>query len=126
MNRVRFHRGWILLVAWGWLAVNARAAIPSVERLLPEDTLMMVTTPDFAKLREVWKTAPQARLLNDPAMKPFVDKFIERLTEELVEPLERELGVSLDDFTQLPQGQVTLARTQNDRSPATLLLVDTR
>src|SRR5215471_13402980 len=94
-------------------ASTAPAAIPPSEKLLPDDTLMMVTTPDFAKLRGLYRTAPQLQLWNDPAMKPFRDKFMSRLNDELLEPLERELGVQFDDYTNLPQGQLTFAVTQN-------------
>ena len=41
-------------------------------------------------------------------MKPFHDKFMAKWNEEFVAPLERDLGVKLSDFTDLPQGQLTL------------------
>jgi hypothetical protein len=114
------------------LLCAATAAIPSPERLLPEDTLVMITAPDFAKLNTALKQQPQSQLWNDPAMKPFKDKFIAKWDEDLVKPIERELGVKFADYTSLPQGQVTFAITQNgwkgqdDQEPGLLLLVDTR
>ena len=113
-------------------ALATHAAIPSVEKLLPDDTLIMVTAPDFGKLREIYKTSPQTQLWNDPAMKPFKDKFLSKLKEEFVQPLERELGVRLDDYLNLPQGQLTFAVTQNgwlagnEQPPGLLLLLDAR
>jgi hypothetical protein len=112
-------------------ASNCGAVIPAPEKLLPDDTLMMVTAPDFAKLRQIWSTSAQTRLWGDPALKPFKDKFLTRVKEEVIEPLERDLGVQLDDFAGLPQGQVTVALTRNsgsrgNESPALLLLVDSR
>jgi len=113
-------------------AAPARAAIPPAENLLPADTLMLVTVPDFAKLRDAARQSPQCQLWNDPAMKPFHDKFMARWNEKLVAPLERELGIKLDDYTGLPQGQLTLAVTQNgwnggdDPAPGLLLLLDAR
>jgi hypothetical protein len=114
------------------IALNAAAAIPPAEKLLPDDTLIVVGTPDFSVLREVYKTSPQTRLLNDPAMKPIKDKFISKFREEFVQPLERELGVKFDDFASLPQGQATFAITQNgwqgsaDQPPAALFLLDVK
>src|SRR5436190_6675929 len=90
----------VLLTVW-----NSNAVIPSPGKLLPDDTLMMLTAPDFGKLRRIWNTSPETRLWNDPAMKPFKDKFFGRLKEELIEPLERDLGLQVEDFTGLPQGQ---------------------
>jgi hypothetical protein len=126
ISRLLLATSLFVLCAW-----NGSAAIPSPERLLPDDTLMMVTAPDFAKLRRVWNTSPETRLWNDPAMKPFKDKFLGRVKDELIEPLERDLGLQFDDFKELPQGQVTVALTRNDggeddETLALLLLVDVR
>src|ERR1017187_5714761 len=95
-------------------ACNCSAAIPSAEKLLPDDTLAMVNAPDFIRLREIWKKSPQIQLLNDPAMKPFVDKFTSKWNEKFLRPLERELGIRWDDYSSLPQGQLTFAVTQNN------------
>jgi len=130
-SRIRIIRRHCLLALPAALAFNALAgtpAIPPAEKLLPDDTLLMVAMPDFAKVRELYKTSPQLQLWNDPAMKPFKDKFLAKLREELFQPLERDLGVSVDDYANLPQGQLTVAMTQNgstaaDQQPAGLLLL---
>ena len=120
------------LTALCQLALTSRAAVPTPEKLLPEDTLVMVTAPDFAKLKEIIRKSPESQLWNDPAMKPFRDKFMSKLDEEFVKPLERDLNVSFDNYTSLLQGQVTLGLTQNgwqgqdDQSPGLLLLVDAK
>jgi hypothetical protein len=122
----------LLLAALSAVALNSFAAIPAPEKLLPDDTLVMLTAPDFTKIREISGTSPQTRLWNDPAMKPFRDKLMTRLREEIIQPLERDLGVRLSDYTNLLQGQVTFALTQNgwqgsgDAMPAALLLLDAK
>ncbi len=119
------------------LALNAFtgfAAVPLAEKLLPPDTLFTVSAPDWTKLREIYKKSPQSQFWDDPAMKPFREKFQTKWTEEFVKPLERELGVNLEDYGALLQGQLTLAVTQegwqgkdkDDGEPAFLLLLDTR
>jgi hypothetical protein len=114
------------------VAITAFGAVPPVEKLLPEDTLAMVTTPDITKARDTYHNAPQSQLWNDPAMKPFQDKFMAKLNENLIGPLEKDLGVKFTDYTNLLQGQITLAVTQNGwpttpgNSPGVLLLLDTR
>jgi hypothetical protein len=128
--RLSRSNGW--LIALCVLPLAASAAIPAAEKLLPDETLIMLTVPDFAKLREIYRKSPQGQFWNDPAMKPFKDKFITRWREEFVKPLERELGVSLDTYASLPQGQVTLALTpdgwqgKDDPLPGLLLLLDTK
>jgi hypothetical protein len=114
------------------VAASLHAAVAPAEKLLPDDTLVMFTVPDCAKLRDISKQSPMAQLWNDPAMKPFKEKFLTKLREELVAPLERELGVKLDDYADLAQGQFTLALTANgwqggkDAKPGVVLLLDAR
>lgn len=108
----------------------AQGAIPSAEKLLPEDTLLVVTAPDFTKLRTIFANSPQSQFWNDPAMKTFRDDFLTKWKDEFVTPLERELGIRFEDYVKLPQGQFTFALIQNeskgDFSPALLLLIDTK
>src|ERR1051325_10404092 len=107
------------------------AAVPPPEKLLSDDTLLVVTAPDFSKLRETFKNSPQSQLWHDPALRSFREHFMEKWNEEFVKPLERELDVRLDDYTSLPQGQVTFALTQlgaakNGEKLGLLFLVDTK
>ena len=119
---------WLLFLLLG---LSTMAAIPSPEKILPDDTLILITAPDFTKLKEAWKKGPQAGFWNDPAMKPFRDKFTSKWNEDLVEPLERELGIKLADYTALLQGQIAFALRQigssgGDEEPGLILLVDSR
>ena len=108
------------------------AAIPPAENLLPSDTLLLISVPDFSALRTAGRQSPQWLFWNDPAMKPFHDKFMARWNEKFVAPLEHDLGIKFSDFTNLPQGQLTFAVTQNgwtggdDPAPGMLLLLDAR
>jgi len=110
------------------------AAVPATEKLLPPDTLFVVSAPDWTKLREVYQKSPQAQFWADPAMKPFRDKFMAKWSEEFVKPLERDLGVNFDDYSALLQGQLTFAVVQGgwqgkakaDGLPAVLFLLDAK
>src|ERR1700685_4480964 len=111
---------------------SLHAAIPPAENLLPSDTLFVVTAPDCTALRSAMNQSPQWLLWNDPAMKPFHDKFMEKWNESFVAPVEKDLGVKLADFADLPQGQFTFAVTQNgwdgtgDQTPGLILLLDAK
>ena len=59
------------------------------------------------------KTSPQLMFWNDPAMKAFHDKFMGKFSEKFTAPLEKDLGIKVDDFLALPQGQFTLGVTVN-------------
>lgn len=114
------------------IAVNVHAAIPPAEKLLPVDTLLVLCVPDAAAMATTLKRSPQNQFWNDPAMKPFRDKFMTKWKEEFLEPLERDLGVKLADYTSLLQGQLVFAISQNGwqgagaAQPATLLLLDAK
>src|SRR5437867_9716698 len=114
------------------LAMSGQAAVPTPEKLLPDETLGVITVPDWAKAKAAYDGNASSRLWRDPALKPFKDKLLNKVTEEFIKPLERELGVKLKDYNDLAQGQLTLAVLQNGWQgkdaplPAWLLLVDAR
>ena len=118
------------------VATSVRAAVTVLpaEKLLPDDTLAMITVPDCSKLNEISEHSPMNQLWNAAAMKPFRDKFMTKLREDLIGPLERELGVKFDSYSALAQGQATLAITANgwqgekdkDAKPGLLFLLDAR
>ena len=122
-----------LLVALTF-APGAPAAIPPAEQILPVETLFVFSAPDWRQLCAAYQKSAPSQLWQDPAMKPFREKFVAKWTEEFVQPLERDLGVKLDDYSALLQGQFTLAVTQdgwqgtekNDGEPAFLFLLDAR
>ena len=113
-------------------ATLLRATIAPAENLLPGDTLAFFTVPDCAGFRAACKTSPQLMFWNDPAMKPFHDKLMAKITEKFLAPLEKDLGLKVADFLALPQGQFTLAVTVNgstghdDIPPGLALLLDAK
>ncbi|MST00006.1 MAG: hypothetical protein EXS29_01670 [Pedosphaera sp.] len=98
----------LLLIALVALALPLRAATPA-EKLLPSETLAFFTVPDMNKARAEWKKDPMTQLWNDPSMKAFSDKFEAGIRLHLLVPIEKELGAKLEEYTDLAQGQLTLA-----------------
>lgn len=114
-------------------AVGLNAAVPPPEQLLPSDTLFVVSAPEWTKLQTAFKDSSWGRFLADPSIKPFKDKFISQFREDLVIPLERQLGIKFSDYLSLLRGQVTYAQVRgnwtgapNDPGPGWVLLVDAR
>ena len=109
-----------------------RAAVPPAENLLPSDTLAFFCIPDCAAARVAAKTSPAWMFWDDQTMKPFRDKFAAKWNEQYIAPLERDLGIKVSDFTDLPQGQLTFASTangsngHNDDSSGLLMLLDAK
>lgn len=122
-----------LAVAAFFLAtLRLPAAIPPAEQLLPADTLAFLAVPDCAAARAAAKSSPNWMFWGDQSMRPFRDKLVGKWNDQFIAPLERDLGIKMADFTDLPQGQFTLAMTvngsngHNDIPPGLLLLLDAR
>lgn len=118
-----------VLLSLGALLSTGAAVLPP-EKLLPADTLVLLTAPNFSSCRTAMSNSCASQLWNDPAMKPFREKFLAKLSEEVIAPLERELGFKLSDYHGIAQGQVTVALIQNEwqgkagQSPDWVFLLD--
>lgn len=125
------HRFLLVAVFLGF-AIAAPAQVPPPEKLLPNDTLLLVTAPDATKLLSVFTNSPHGQLWNDPALKPFRDKFVAKFKSDLAVPLEKEFGIKFSDYEGLVNGQFTFALTQNgwqggtNESVGWIFLMDTR
>jgi hypothetical protein len=114
------------------LAGNVSAAVPPPEQLLPADTLLVISIPDWDKAAAYYGQSPFGQLWRDPALKPFKDHFLKQFTEDAVTPLEKEMGVAFSDYANLVHGQVTFAVTsggtggQPGAKPGILLLIDAK
>src|SRR4051794_1474391 len=119
-------------LALAMVITRGLAAVPPPDSLLASDTLLVVTIPDYGKAKTSWAQWPASKLWDDPALKPFRDKFSNKLKSEYLDPLEKQLGIKFADYTDLAQGQVTFSITQGDwdgsteKRPGFLFLVDTR
>ena len=106
------------------------AATPPAEKLLPPDTLALLSVPDWGKVRADSKTSPVQMLWNDPAIRPFRDKLMGKLQTEVLDKLEKDMGIRLADYGALLQGQLSLAITRNgwsgtpDPLPGFVLILD--
>lgn len=114
----------------GALALNAE--VPPAEKILPDDTLAVLSVPDCAKSHDLNTQSPQMQFWRDPAMKPFTEKFIAKLNAELTGPLQHDLGINFSNYAALAQGQFTLAIVQNGWTgttnplPGWIFLLDAR
>lgn len=116
MPRTRFRRltaSFSLSLALGFVAVGsvevASAATPPPDKLLPASTLAVMSVPDYTKFNAASTNDPMWRLLQDPAMKPLVDKFTAKWKSDVVARLEQQFGIKFADYADLAQGQITLA-----------------
>src|ERR1041384_5355829 len=113
-------------------AASPPAGVPAAGRLLPADTLFLVSIPDCDKAVAFVKESAPAKLWQDPALTAFKERLAQRWIEDFQQPLERQLGIKFLDYLDLLHGQLTFALTQNgwttrpDAKPGLLLLLDTK
>ncbi len=113
------------------LAFPAAAAVPPAEKLLPADTLVVLTIPDWDKASTGVKEIPFVQLWRDAAMKPFADKFELKLREMIGEK-EKDFEKDWAEFKPLVGGQVTFAVLRGDwqgepgSAPEVLVLLDVK
>lgn len=99
----------LLLLALGGFFFGAAADVLPPEKLLPKDTALVVTMPDFGAAWKLLTNSPYGRLWNDAQLKPFRGAFIQNFTTNVITPLERNLDIRLSSFEGLARGQLTLA-----------------
>ncbi len=96
------------------LALSAAAAVPPAPKLLPLDTLALLTIPDWTRTLAEFKASPGGALWADPSMKAFRDNFERKFSEKILGNLEKDLGIKPADYLPLLQGQLTMAVLKND------------
>jgi hypothetical protein len=99
----------ILLLASACFCLGATGAVLPPEKLLPKDTDLVITVPDWAAAHDLVTNSPYGRLWHDPVLKPFKDKFVDKFTSDVIAPLEKSLGVQFSSYQGLVQGQMTFA-----------------
>lgn len=113
------------------LALPVRAAVAPAEKLLPADTLVVLTIPDWDKAVAAAKEFPFAQLWNDPAMKPFTYKFETKL-RELIGQDDKNFSRDWQEFKPLIGGQITFAVVRNgwqgepNTGPDPVVLIDVK
>jgi hypothetical protein len=111
---------------------SVSAPIPPAEKLLPDDTLLVVTTPDYPRLCSLWSQSPQARLWDDHALKAFKDNFIAKWSDDITKPLESDLDLDIHNYAEMAEGQVTVAVMRNGGregepdTPGLVLMIDVK
>ena len=81
-----------------FVSITGHSAVPAPEKLLPDETLGVLTVPDYAKASAAYNANASSQVWRDPALKPFREKLVNKFNEEVIKPLERDLGVKFEDY----------------------------
>ncbi|HEY3857213.1 MAG TPA: hypothetical protein VGO67_22740 [Verrucomicrobiae bacterium] len=122
----------LLALAIVGFCVAGRAAVLPAEKILPKDTALVITAPDWPKAWAFFANSSYGHLWQDPAMRPYKEKFLEKFRKEAIEPLQQSLGIRFSDYTNLAQGEaifalVPVAEKENpDQRFAKILIIDSK
>ena len=112
----------IALVLSGALPALAR---PSAMKLFPEETLLLVRTPNVGELLERLRDTSTGRMVRDPQLKPFVERMYGSAGDLYTEKVAEWLGVSWEELKDLPRAELAFAIVaRRDHIPAFVLLID--
>lgn len=80
----------------------------SGEKLFPKETLAFFSISDVPEMKKKWDKTSMGQMLRDPKLQPFLDD-VKKKIDERSKQVEDEIGVSLDDLLELPQGELSFA-----------------
>jgi hypothetical protein len=103
------------------LAGNLQAA-PTSEQLLPSTTKGYVSIGNVDRFQAAWDKTEIGQLLADPIMKPFVDDFKKQLQGRWNQT-HQKLGITWEDLTGVPTGEVAIGIIQPSKTEAALVLI---
>ncbi len=94
------------------------------EKLLPPETLAFFSIPSVADLREALKDSTFGDMLADPALKPIIADIEAKLNEASAK-VKAEIGVTLEELYNLPEGEITFAVVEKpSRKAAVVMMLD--
>ena len=100
-------------------------AAPPFEKILPDDTIAFITARNIPQLQARIKDQAVYALWNEPSVQRFLEKPLQRLTQEL-QKAEGQAGVKLSEIWPLFRGQAALVVSTDAQAnePEILLLAD--
>ncbi len=111
-----------MLVAMG---STARAERPPAAKLLPQNTVAVFSIADTPDLARRYKNTSAGRMSQDPQLKPLIGQLYGAIIEATAE-LEEQIGLSLTELLEIPQGEITVALVAPEEAPlAVVVLLDT-
>ncbi|MEM6689717.1 MAG: hypothetical protein AAF664_09840 [Planctomycetota bacterium] len=93
--------------------------------LLPVDTMAYVRIADLMEAREMFGETSVGRMMNDPQIAPIMSDTYSVLRDGF-EKIGQQIGLSLDDILDIPQGQIAIAAVPGNLSIEQIEQVETR
>ncbi len=109
------------------LSAKAAKAAPSLEALLPAETVLVVAAPNYASAKKHFKDSASGQFWDSAEFKPFRKKLADGFEANVLAGIEEELAIDFEAFEEMASGPVALAVVPGQdagEEPALLLLLD--
>ncbi len=116
---------WLCIAVAGCCAVLVAGklqAAPTSEQLLPSTTKGYLSVGQVERFQADWAKTQIGQLLADPIMQPFVDDFKKQLQGRWNQT-HQKLGITWEDLTGVPTGEVAIGIIQPSKTEAALVLI---
>ena len=103
------------------------AAAPTLENLLPAETIAVVAAPNYATAEKNFNAGAVGQLWNSTEMKAFRKKFEDGFTDNVLARVQKQHGIDVEAFEELADGPVALglvAPQNPGQQPSVLFLMD--
>ena len=95
------------------LPATVKAERPSAPRLLPYNTVLYMRIHSVPEFLDKFEETSFGSIKTDPAVQPIWDQFYNDLISAFPQ-IEEELGVSLEDLLEIPQGELSISLSVTD------------
>ncbi len=107
--------------------LKAAKAVPTLEALLPAETVLVMAAPDYASAKKHFKASASGLFWDSAEFKLFRKKLADGFEANVLAKIEEELAVDFEAFEEMASGPVALAVVAGQAAgeePALLLLLD--
>lgn len=116
----------VLLMITSLLTISATTNAqerPTGVQLFPEDTVLLIQTRSVPNLIERFQKTSIGMMLNDEKLAPIVESLYGSAADGFQENITEFLGVSLDDLTNLPKGEVSFGLVAPKRDDLAVMFI---
>ncbi len=104
---------------------QAFAERPTAPQLFPDTTLAYLRVDDVQQLQTQWNKTSTGQLMSDPQISPLFQEIYSSLIEA-AKNFEEEVGLTINEVLQIPQGELAIAVIPTEESPAVCVLIEAR
>lgn len=107
---------WTAVICWFMVLPSwAQSTRPTTDKLLPETTVMYIQLQNLRELAQDFRSTNFGRMLQDEKVAPLIDDLFAQAKEAYAD-VQDQVGLSWEDFENLPTGEICFAAVAPKRA----------